>query len=275
MFRRLMQIVLRTPVADPVRWLYRRICPLSPADKNSRYDAETLAVMKRILKEDSNCVDVGAHSGSILRLMLECAPRGQHLAFEPLPDFAKGLRASFAPARVFELALSDTAGRVSFQHVVSNPAYSGMRRREYPGGLDEIQVITVQTERLDNVIPDSLAIAFIKIDVEGAELGVLQGAVSVIKRCRPFIVFEHGLGAANHYGTTPANIYDFLAGQCGLQVNLMRRWLLGKSPFTRAGFIEHYERGRDFYYLACPYSVHETPRHDRDVSPNRPGLTGR
>src|SRR6266852_4019276 len=87
-FRRLMQPVLRTPLADPVRWLYRRIFPLSPADKNSRCDAETLAVMKRILKEDSNCVDIGAHSGSILRLMLECAPRGQHLAFEPLPDFA-------------------------------------------------------------------------------------------------------------------------------------------------------------------------------------------
>lgn len=252
MLHRLTQIVLRTPLADPVRWLYRRIYPLSPAEKNSRYDTETAAVMKRILKEDSNCVDVGAHSGSILRLMLECAPRGQHFAFEPLPDFAEGLRASFVQVRVFELALSDTAGRVSFQRVVADPAYSGMRRREYPCGLDEIQVITVQTERLDNVIPDDLAVRFIKIDVEGAELGVLRGAAGVIKRCRPFIVFEHGLGAADHYGTTPANVYDFLTGQCGLQVNLMRSWLLGKSPFTLASFIEHYERGRDFYYLAYP-----------------------
>jgi FkbM family methyltransferase len=252
MLQRLTQIVLRTPLGEPMRRLYRLICPLSPAEKNSRYDAETLAVMQRILKKDSNCVDVGAHSGSILRLILECAPRGQHFAFEPLPDFAKGLRASFAHVRVFELALSDTAGRVSFQRVVADPAYSGMRRREYPSGLDEIQVITVQAERLDNVIPDDLAVAFIKIDVEGAELGVLRGAASVIKRCRPFIVFEHGLGAADHYGTTPANVYDLLTGQCGLQVNLMRRWLLGKSPFTRASFIAHYERGRDFYYLAYP-----------------------
>jgi FkbM family methyltransferase len=252
MLHRLTHIALRTPLAEPARWLYRRICPLSSAEKNNRYDAETLAVMKRILKENSNCVDVGAHSGSILHLMLECAPRGQHFAFEPLPDFAKGLRASFPQVRVFELALSDTAGQVSFQRVVARPAYSGIRRREYPSGFDEIQVITVQTERLDNVIPNDIAIAFIKIDVEGAELGVLRGAAGVIKRCRPFIVFEHGLGAADHYGTTPANVYDLLTDQYGVKVYLMRRWLLGKSPLTRARFIEHFERGWDFYYLACP-----------------------
>jgi FkbM family methyltransferase len=251
MFQRLEQLVLRTPLADPARWLYRRIYPLSPEEKNSRYDAETLAVMQRILKGDSNCVDIGAHEGSILRLMLEGAPKGQHFAFEPLPDFAERLRALFPQVRIFELALSDTAGQVSFYRVVTNPGYSGLRRRDYPSQLEEIHVITVQTERLDNLIPDDLAVAFIKIDVEGAEMQVLRGAAGVIKRCRPFIVFEHGLGAADHYGTTPAEVYDFLS-QCGLRVTLMRRWLRSKSPFSRASFIEHYELGRDFYYLAYP-----------------------
>ena len=252
MLRRLKQILNRTPLADPARWIYRSIYPLSPEEKNDRYDAETLTIMKRILKRDSNCVDVGAHSGSILRLMLECAPKGQHFAFEPLPDFAARLRASFAQARVFELALSDTTGRVGFQHVVADPAYSGLRRRTYPSQLQEIHVITVQTERLDNLIPADLPVAFIKIDVEGAEMGVLRGAEGVIKRCRPFIVFEHGLGGADHYGTTPAAVYDFLRAECGLQVTLMRRWLGGKSPFTRAEFVENFQRGRDFYYLAYP-----------------------
>jgi len=252
MLQRLRRILIRTPLAEPAHWIYRRIYPLSVDAKNARYDAETLAVMKRILKRDSNCVDVGAHGGSILRLMLECAPTGQHFAFEPLPDFAARLRASFAQVRVFELALSDTAGKVSFQHVVADPGYSGLQRRTYPSQLQEIQVITVQTERLDNLIPGDLSVAFIKIDVEGAEMGVLRGAEGVIKRCRPFIVFEHGLGAADHYGTTPTSVYDFLTTECGLQVTLMRRWLWDKSPFTRARFVEHYRRGRDFYYLAYP-----------------------
>jgi hypothetical protein len=134
MLHRLTQIALRTPLAEPVRWLYRRICPLSVEEKNNRYDAETLTVMKRILKENSNCVDVGAHSGSILRLMLECAPRGQHFAFEPLPDFAKGLRASFAQVRVFELALSDTQARSAFNASSQLPLIAASGAGSIPPG---------------------------------------------------------------------------------------------------------------------------------------------
>ena len=246
------QIVARMPLAYRARRLYEQIYPPSPEEMNARYDAETLAVMKRVLRADSNCVDVGAHSGSILRRMLEFAPRGQHLAFEPLPDFADQLRTSFAQVRVFELALSDSAGLTSFQRVVSSAADSGLRRRDYPNQVEEIQVITVQTERLDHLVADDFVVAFIKIDVEGAELGVLRGAGSVIKRCRPFIVFEHGLGAADHYGTTPVDVYDFLTIQCGLQVTLMKRWLHGEPPLSRASFVELLRAGREFYYLAYP-----------------------
>ena len=44
-------------------------------DRSRLYDVQTLAVMKRVLREDSCCVDVGCHQGSILREMLRYAPR--------------------------------------------------------------------------------------------------------------------------------------------------------------------------------------------------------
>jgi len=42
---------------------------------------ETEEVMTRVLSSDSNCVDVGAHTGSILRVILRYAGRGHHVAF--------------------------------------------------------------------------------------------------------------------------------------------------------------------------------------------------
>ena len=39
-------------------------------DKNRLYDMQTYEVMKRVLKKDSNCVDVGCHVGSILKEIL-------------------------------------------------------------------------------------------------------------------------------------------------------------------------------------------------------------
>jgi len=129
---------------------------------------------------------------------------------------------------------------------------SGLRRRTYERPDEEIRTITVQTARLDDVLSAARPVALVKIDVEGAELQVLLGGVATLTRCRPFIIFEHGRGAAEHYGTAPAHIYDLLVEQCNLRMNLMRRWLSGKGPISRSDFIGLYECGREFYYLAHP-----------------------
>ncbi len=219
---------------------------------NARYDHETAEVMARILTPESNCVDIGAHAGSILHAMLRYAPRGRHVAFEPLPDFAAQLRNAFPQVQVCEIALSDSSGPRTFEYVVRSPGLSGLRRRTYERPDEEIRTIMVQTARLDDMVSATRPIALVKIDVEGAELQVLLGGAATLMRCRPFIIFEHGRGAADHYGTAPAQVYDVLVGQCGLRMNLMRRWLAGKRPISRSDFIGHYERGREFYYLAHP-----------------------
>ena len=53
---------------------------ISPTD----YDALTREIIRRELKPDSTCVDVGCHSGEILDMMLEAAPRGEFYCFEPI-----------------------------------------------------------------------------------------------------------------------------------------------------------------------------------------------
>src|SRR5437867_2636421 len=111
------------------RWLVKRSRGIRmPLDlvKNEIYDRQALEVVQRVLAEDSNCVDVGCHKGEFLRQFLKYAPGGLHWAFEPIPTLAQRLRNEFPSARVFEVALSDKAGRAIFYIVPDAPALSGL-----------------------------------------------------------------------------------------------------------------------------------------------------
>jgi FkbM family methyltransferase len=188
--------------------------------------------------------------------MLEIAPRGKHYAFEPIPYLAANLRRLCPTVSVHACALSDTEEVATFAHVVNVPGWSGLRRGDYPDQV-EVEQITVDVRRLDDVIPADTAVRFIKIDVEGAELQVLRGGVNTIRRCRPHIVFEFGEGHARPYGTTPEMIWDYLTSQCGLGVFSLigRRSRLGRERFRavcRAATNSNYAWWAQGNFLARP-----------------------
>lgn len=223
-------------------------------DANATYDAQTAAVMARVLEPTSVCVDVGCHAGEILDEMRRLAPHGHHYGFEPLPDLFAALRARYADAREVTLhncALSDTAGTFQFQHVVSNPGYSGFRKRRYDRPSEEVVATEVTAARLDEMLPADIDVALIKIDVEGAELQVLKGAEATLRRCRPVVIFEHGLGAADVYGTRPEHIHELLA-QAGLRIFLMSEWLNSRPPLDLDAFTDEFDSGRNYYFMAAP-----------------------
>lgn len=217
--------------------------------KGMRYDVETLRVMMKYLQPEMNCVDVGANQGEILRDMLQFSPEGTHYAFEPIPDLAHQLQNDSPDnCKVYNLALSDQDGELSFNYVVSNPAYSGFKARSYDRE-EQAETITVRTARLDDIIPSDFTIHFVKIDVEGAEMQVLNGARQTLARCKPAVVFEHGLGGADVYGTTPQMIFDYFAG-IGLRLSLLHNYLADRKPLTRDEFIRQFEQGINHYFIA-------------------------
>jgi FkbM family methyltransferase len=220
-------------------------------EKEIRYDFETIDVMRRVLKKNSNCIDVGCHQGVILKEMLRLAPVGVHYAFEPLPEMHRELETRFPGVKLFQIALSDTKGETAFYEVVGSRAHSGLRNRnlEQTRAVHEIKV---PTDRLDNLVPGDMPIHFIKIDVEGAEWLVLKGAVNTVRKNKPVIVFEHGLGGANYYDTLPQNLYDLLVKQCGLHISLMRDWLNHKPPMGREEFVAQFEQHLNYYFMAHP-----------------------
>ena len=224
--------------------------------KNQQYDAQTVKILKRICRPDSNTIDVGCHKGEMLDLILRFAPQGQHFCFEPLPNLFDGLlRKNYPPScQFFNLALSRERSTTTFNYVISNPSYSGILRRKYDRPHEDDTTIEVKTDRLDNLIPSDLTIDFIKIDVEGAEMLVLEGAKQTILRCRPIVVFEHGLGASDVYGTTPRQIFTFF-NDCQMHISTLKNWLNQKSPLSIEAFEKQFYDGKNYYFIAYSLMV--------------------
>ena len=203
---------------NAIRQLIKRI-PIA-FTQNQRYDRQTKRIIQRVCRSGSNCIDIGAHKGEVLDTILKYAPQGTHYAFEPIPDLFTALKTKYSNrpnCRIYDVALSNQKGTSSFNYVISNPSYSGLKKRRYDRANEQDTQITVQTDLLDNILPSGITVNLMKIDVEGGELLVLEGAVNTIKRSKPVIIFEHGLGASDFYGSSPEKLFDLLAG-CGLHI---------------------------------------------------------
>lgn len=220
---------------------------------NERYDRQTKAVIRKVCKPDSICIDIGCYKGDILQVMMQYAPDAYHYAFEPIPQQFEYLKKTFGKqANIFPFALGNEDKVTTFHHVISNPTYSGLQKRQYKGQEDVLE-ITVQQKRLDDVIPPDKPIRLIKIDVEGGEYDVLKGAESTLQNWRPFIIFEHGIGGSDKYGVTPRDIYDFLT-PLGYKVALMKDFLAADyvTGFTLAEFENQYNKRLNCYFIAIP-----------------------
>ena len=219
--------------------------------KNLQYDRLTKAIMKKNINQNANCIDVGCHKGEILNMMLQYAPEGKHYAFEPIPYLFTELEKKFTnKALIFPCALSDSEGRTTFQHVKNAPAYSGLKRRKYDISNPEIEEIEVEIKMLDEMIPSNEKIDFIKIDVEGAEFGVLKGAKNLLTKNKPTILFECGKGASDYYGTNPADLYDFTTNEVGLRISTLKSYTKSKPPLTKNEFCDCFNTNSEYYFIA-------------------------
>jgi FkbM family methyltransferase len=226
----------RVGLLPTARRIKHRFFPNPYYDRIARDDRAILLILDMVLQEDSNCIDVGAHAGAVLSAMLRLAPRGQHMAWEPLPHLASRLQTQFPSVDVRCAALSDHGGEEEFVFVTTNPGQSGLRQRAHDQP-EEIERIRVTVESLDDTIPAGYVPALIKIDVEGAEGEVLRGAKKTIVNHRPVVVFEHGVGGADRYGTTSDELFQLFVEEAGMRIFDMD----GVGPYSRSEFSAAFE----------------------------------
>ena len=204
-------------------------------------------------------VDVGAHIGSIIAQVRHADATIKIVAIEAIPEKIQNLRRKFPFVDLHGCAVGETTGEISFFVDTRRSGYSSLSR---PSGTeDESKIeIKVPIERLDNLVkaPDVDAI---KIDVEGAELGVLRGAAGVLGKCRPIIMFESGPTGDNGLGYTKQEIFQFL-NTLDFSIVVPNRVAHDDNGLTAAGFVEsHLYPRRTTNYFAVPTERRAEFRH--------------
>ena len=155
------------------------------------YEREETELFCRSVGAGDRVLDIGASLGyySLLAGGL-VGPEGRVGAVEPDPHNLRFLEAHRRANRfedrlhVMPLALSDQAGTLKFDR----GSGTGTGKLSGEGGLSvEVQTLDGLVERL-GWLP-----TLVKIDVEGAELGVLEGGEAVLTESRPTILLStHG-----------------------------------------------------------------------------------
>ncbi len=177
-------------------------------------------LVTHLCQDGCTLVDVGAHIGSILAEARHANPKVRCIAIEAMPEKAAGLRKRFGDVIVHECAAGEQEGELPFFVYTKRSGYSSLGRPAQTEG-EQIEEIRVPVKRLDDLVlsggdPEtsngSVAqskIDVIKIDVEGAELGVLRGATSVLS-LQPTIMFESGPEEDHGLGYSWADLWRFL-----------------------------------------------------------------
>ncbi len=153
-----------------------------------RYEADTRAWCRRLVRPGMIVLDIGAHIGYYTRLFSEWVKdEGSVLAFEPCPENYAVLQFNlrthrFKNVRLFDKAVSSEDGRAL---LFISPGHSN---HSLMAGYTESQgQVEVETVALDSFLPryQIARVDFVKIDVEGGEVLVLEGMRQTVRRSLP------------------------------------------------------------------------------------------
>ena len=169
----------------PVRLRYK-----NSSNANVRYDALQVELLSTSLMPGDTVIDIGAHGGQYCILMTAMVgDKGNVIAFEPDPYALKlllknlELNPRLKRPRIENVALSDVDGETILYSRGGNSQSSLVRsavefRKEHHAEEIRVRAARLDTYLAQNDIPTP---AWVKIDAEGAEIRILQGATSLLQ----------------------------------------------------------------------------------------------
>lgn len=172
---------------DLSNWLHR-LYYLGFVEQN------TFKIIKKLLPNNGVFVDIGANIGIYSCIMAHhVGVKGSVIAFEPMPENLEALYSNIAlnqlkNIEVNELALSNSEKSFNlYVPLAHSQGATGCTQVWNPGNW--VSVGTTDATTLDTTLKKQ-RLDFIKIDTQGHELEILQGAKSTIERFQPFILCE-------------------------------------------------------------------------------------
>lgn len=200
----------------------------------SDYEKENVVFIKKNLKPGAVAIDIGAHLGLMSSIMGKLgSSTGRVYSFEPTPQtfivlqkviLLNGLS---SVVLCINQALSSLKGEMDFYV----DEYEGSNANSLVARVDrQRKSVKVQTTTLDDFVTENnfTRLDLIKVDAEGAEYQVLQGAKETLLRYKPAITLAIHPSLIDNTKTI-ASIYDLL-----LELNYSIRWknsVLDKSAF--------------------------------------------
>ena len=157
------------------------------------YDLPTQLLLEAALRPGDAHVDIGANVGmSVLAAAHAVGPEGRIYAFEPNPAPREKLERHVEMngldfVEVFPFALDREEGTARFHVPKINSGEGSLAKPSYAD--DDVSEIIVEKKIGDTILAD-VSPRLVKIDVEGAEIGVLEGLETLIERAKPVIVCE-------------------------------------------------------------------------------------
>lgn len=155
----------------------------------------------------ATALDIGAHIGAVSVYLARKFERV--VAFEAVPSTFEFLRQNTTELPnidALNMAVGPVAGEVYFSHYAKHGQLShvaGNSEETSALRIGPIPVCTIDSFNFHDV-------SFIKIDVEGFELPVLEGALETLERCRPLILVEQGGNEELHFGRPRGEASAFL-----------------------------------------------------------------
>jgi FkbM family methyltransferase len=150
------------------------------------------AVIERV-PANATAVDAGANIGVVAgQLCRAVGPRGTVHAIEPLPANVRRLHElkrdnALDQLIIWECALSDESGPAILR---TDRTAGTSGHASFTASWMTHAKMPVVTRVLDEIVPDSTHVGFIKLDIEGAESAALGGATRIMRSDRPLVFCE-------------------------------------------------------------------------------------
>jgi len=185
--------------AGPARRLRFEVSlPLDKAVWAGTYESDFTTAIAEHVKPGDICYDIGGYRGYISGVMA-LTGAVKVFVFEPLPINQAALHRLCElnpqlPISVIAIALGCTDGLTPLK-VMTDYSMGKLASSSFQEATPAIGEIPVTVHRIDSLLRNReiLPPNVVKIDVEGAELDVLSGAVEMLRLSRPTIFLEaHG-----------------------------------------------------------------------------------
>lgn len=187
---------IHTINAGPAKGLFYPISlPLDKAIWTGAYETEFAEVVASSVSKGDICYDIGAYRG-FFSGVFALAGAGRVIAFEPFPENCAQLRRLALhnpqlPLTSENIAVGREDGTAEFS-VMPDSSMGKLTSSSFQFERPSTAILRVPLRSLDSLISEGKfpAPQIMKIDVEGAEVDVLQGAKNTLQTGRPLLFIE-------------------------------------------------------------------------------------